>query len=320
MTSKYRKWSSEEVNKIIEMRRQGYNWPDITKEVGGVRDNVKAAFRRAIGAKHSSYLKVEQPIIRPAPVIAVIDIETMPGMCYFWNMFDEINNIDMIIEDCCMLSWAGRYLNDPELGFDILTPKEAKVRDTKRITQSVWDFLSKADAVVGHNFAGFDVKFINTEFLKHGLPPLKFVIIDTLQLARQHFRFGSNKMKFINDRLGIRNKIDNDGFILWKRCSEGDPKALDTMLEYNKGDISATEELFYKVRPYVRNFNVAVYNESETYQCPACGSTDLTHGQRPWPTPAGLWESARCDKCGCLFRLKINRLTTEKKKHLGVNS
>jgi len=34
------------------------------------------------------------------------------------------------------------------------------------------------------------------------------------------------------------------------------------MLEYNEGDISATEELFYKLRPYVRGFNIALYNES----------------------------------------------------------
>ncbi len=92
------------------------------------------------------------------------------------------------------------------------------------------------------------------------------------------------------------------------------------MLEYNIGDIGATEELFYKVRPYVKNFNVAVFNESENYQCPVCGSENLTFGQLPWPTPAGLWEQARCDDCGSLFRLKINRLTTQKKKHLGVNS
>ena len=65
--------------------------------------------------------------------------------------------------------------------------------------------------------------------------------------------------------------------------------------------------------------NVALYNELTEPQCPVCGSMDLT-SEGWYYTPAGKWESMRCNKCGSLSRTKYNELTKEKKKALLVNS
>ena len=253
------------------------------------------------------------------PRVAVLDIETLPMVCFTWGMYDQNIGTEQVLADTCMLSWAGKFLNESEVYSDILTPKEAIGRNAKRILQSCWDFLSQCDVLIGHNFCGFDNKTINTGFLKYGLPPLKFIIVDTYLVAKQNFRFSSNKMKYINDQLEIRNKIDNDGFPLWRKCHLGDPVALKQMLEYNVGDVPATEELYYKVRPYVRNFNVALYNEIMEYQCPVCGSQDLsTEGH--YYTPAGKWESVRCNECKCIARKKTNLLIKGKNKKLLINS
>jgi len=300
-------------SEIVRLRNSGNSWGDIAKRFDTTKERARAAYRRAVGAKQSAYVKPS------APLVAVLDIETLPMIIYAWGLWDEHNTIEQVITDSCMLSWAGKYLNGAQMHSDVMTPDEAKRRDTARIATSLWDFLHGVDAVIGHNFAGFDVKYINTEFLRHGLPPLKFIIIDTLQVARKNFHFSSNKMKFINDQLGIRNKIDNDGFPLWRSCSEGDRDALKTMLDYNEGDIGATEELFYKLRPYIRNFNFSLYNENVIPQCPTCGSEDLT-SEGWYYTPAGKWESMRCNKCQCLSRTKYNELTKEKKRALLVNS
>lgn len=257
--------------------------------------------------------------MKNGPRVAICDIESLPIILAGWQLWDQNFGIEQVLQDGCMLSWAGKFLNESEMYSDILTPAEVKKRDTARITKSIWDFLSKANFVIGHNFSQYDVKYINTEFLKHGLPPLKFGIIDTLVVAKQNFRFSSNKMKYINDQLGIRNKIDNDGFLLWRMCNEGDKDSLATMLEYNIGDIGATEELFYKVRPYVRNFNVALYNEIESEQCPVCGSENLKP-EGFYYTSAGKWESVRCEDCKCVSRRKKNLLSKDKKKTLLINS
>lgn len=254
-----------------------------------------------------------------SPRVAVCDIETLPIIMMGWSLWDQNIGLEQIVADGCMLSWAGKFLNESEVYSDILTSGEAKKRDTSRITKSIWEFLSKAQVVIGHNFSQFDVKYINTEFLKHGFPPLKFTILDTLVVAKQNFRFSSNKMKFLNDQLGIRNKEENSGFPLWRGCSDGDKDSLDTMLHYNIGDIGATEELFYKVRPYVRNFNVALYNEIIEKQCPVCGSTELTE-EGEYFTSAGKWISYRCSNCKAISRGKENLLNKDKKKSLLINS
>lgn len=275
--------------------------------------------KRHIPSKHKGNNQTIIQEVYNGPRVAVIDIETLPIISYNWGIWDQNISIEQIIADGCMLGWAGKFLNEPEISSDILTSKEAKSRDTFRITKSIWDFLSKADVVIGHNFLGFDAKYINTEFLRHSLPPLKYTIVDTFLVAKQNFKFSSNKMKFLNEQLGIRNKIDNDGFPLWKACDQGDEDALKTMLDYNIGDIGATEELFYKIRPYVRNFNVALYNEIEELQCPVCGSTNL-NVEGMYYTSAGKWESVRCGDCKCISRKKQNLLSKEKKKSLLVNS
>jgi RNA polymerase subunit RPABC4/transcription elongation factor Spt4 len=126
-------------------------------------------------------------------------------------------------------------------------------------------------------------------------------------------------MGFINHQLGIREKVSNEGFPLWRKCSEGDQEALTKMLNYNIGDVFATEDLFYKLRPYIKNINMALYNEIIEAQCPVCGSLDLT-SEGFYYTSAGRWESMRCNNCKSLSRKKQNLLSTEKKKSLLINS
>lgn len=314
----YRAWTQSEYAEAVKLRNGGASWGQIAKKFNTSKENARAAYRRAVGAKHGAYL---QPVrwTHANPLVAVLDIETLPMVIYSWSLWDEHNGVEQIIQDSCILSWAGKYLNGSKVYSDILTPDEAKARDTRRITQSVWDFLYKADVVIGHNYNAFDRKYINTMFLKNGLPPLKYTVVDTLEVARRNFKFASNKMKYLNEQLGVRTKIENDGFPLWKACSEGEKHALEVMLEYNEGDVGATEDLFYKLRPYVKNLNVALYNEETRQQCPTCGSENLQIDGWYY-TPAGKWESIRCMNCGALTRSKWNEFDAEKRKSLLVNS
>ena len=283
-------------------------------------EGIRSAFRRW---RKKRGLRREENIIEKKetgkPVVGVVDIETLPAEVYVFQLYDQNISISQIITDVCLLSWAGKYLNESETFSDILTSKEAPKKDEKRIVESCWKFLNTCDVIIGHNWSGFDGRILNTLFLQYGFPPLKYVTVDTLSCARHNFKFSSNKLDFINKKLGIRNKLTNEGFILWKHCHEGDQKSLDSMMEYNIGDIFSTEELFYRLRPYIRNFNVALYNEIEENQCPVCGSVDLKV-EGFYYTSAGKWESVRCQECQCISRKKNNLFTTEKKKSLLINS
>ena len=254
-----------------------------------------------------------------SPKVGVLDIESLPLVCYSFEMYNVNIGIEQVISEICLLSWSGKFLNEPDIYSDILTAEEAPKKDMERIVKSCWDFMSKCEVIIGHNFASFDGKMMNTFFLKFGLPPLKYVIVDTLLVARNNFRFSSNKLSFINRELGIRDKISNEGFRLWRLCHEGDQTSLNNMKDYNIGDIYSTEQLFYKVRPYVKNFNVALYNEIDEYQCPVCGSEKLKSNGFYY-TNAGKYESILCEDCNCVSRKKQNLLDKDKKKSLLVNS
>jgi hypothetical protein len=297
-------------------------WPELAqkwnyKSGEHIRWDFKQARKKA-NIKKEDFLAKETHSSQ-MPRVAVIDLETLPAEVYTFGLYDQNIGIEQVISEVGFLSWAGKFLNESEVFSDILTSKEAKVKDDKRITKSCWNFLNGCEILIGHNICNFDVKLINTFFLKYNLPPLKFTLVDTLLVARSNFRFSSNKLAYLNSQLGIRNKISNDGFILWKECCQGKQDALDTMLEYNIGDIYATEQLFYKVRPYVKNMNVALYNEIEEYCCPVCGSQKL-ESEGYYYTPAGCYESVRCSNCKCVSRKKNNLLTKRKKKSLLINS
>lgn len=320
MTDK--KWSKRELSKLEELVAElGFAWLEIGNRLGRSQESVRMAYRNHMGETNASG-KMADPtyISQSIPRVGLFDLETLPMELYGWNLRDEYTGIEQVISGTGLLSWAGKFLNEPTVYSDILTSSEAKEKHEERIVKTCWDFLHSCDVVIGHNLIDFDSKVANAFFLKYDLPPLKYVQVDTLKIARRHFRLDSNKMAFINRMLGIRQKIENEGFPLWRKCREGDAEALRRMKEYNEGDVLALEELFYKLRPYAHSsFNVALFNEIEGEQCPVCGSVDLK-SDGFYYTSAGRYEALRCQNCKCLSRRKQNQLGKSKRKSLLVNS
>ena len=264
------------------------------------------------------YISLEEEVEQRLDAkIAIIDVETLPHVAYTWGVWEQNISPNQLIQQGCLLSWGYKELNSSEDKGEILTSREAIDRNPKRIITDLWKLLSKTDIVIGHNYQDFDRKVINTAFLLNGLPPLKYKIVDTLKIVRENFSLPSNKMAAINDTLGIRNKISNEGFELWRKCSNGDVESLKTMLEYNVGDLYASEELYYRVRSFASNHpNLALYNDITEKQCPVCASTDLkVEGLYP-PTAKSRYESVRCTKCGSLSRLNTNLISAQKRKSI----
>jgi hypothetical protein len=314
------KWTHDELNELQAMFDNGLGWYDIAKVLGRTSDSVRMKWRSINGETgKSGKLSNPEYIAQNAPVIGLFDVETLPMSVYEWSLFDEHNGIEQVINGSSLLSWSGKFLNDSVTYSDILTPKEAKSRNDKRVTLSCYEFLKKCDMVCGHNVVDFDSRVAATHFLRHGLPPIKYIQIDTLKIARKEFRFDSNKLQFLNRTLGLREKIENEGFPLWRKCAEGDADALKRMNEYNIGDIAALEDLFYKFRPYIKNIQMALYSETDGTMCPTCGSLDLKV-EGSYKTPAGNWDSYRCQSCTSLSRGKDNKLPKYKRKKLLVNS
>jgi len=97
--------------------------------------------------------------------------------------------------------------------------------------------------IVCHN-APFDIGFLKTEFgrLGQSLPPL--TVVDTLKLARKHFRYAKNSLGYLARELGVPSegwhRAENDTMILknvfdlfMKELSRRGPLELEELVSEN---------------------------------------------------------------------------------------
>jgi len=309
-------------NEIVERKRtkqpHDHFWPELAKEYGfsspeALRSSYRRMRKNLGGATREE--KAPQNI-----KILIFDIETAPMLCYTFDLWDQNIGVDQIVSDSFLISWSAKMLNESKIYSDVLTSEEAIAGNDYRIVKSIWELLNTCQILIGQNIRDFDLKKLNVRFLYYDIPPIsRSQIIDTLVIAKQNFAFPSNSLKYLNNFLGIKQKIANEGFMLWRKCMQGDEKALKKMDKYCKGDIAATEDLYYRIRPFIKGHpNLALYFESNESRCPNCSGLDLK-AEGIYFTPAGKWTSLRCNECGALSRSKQNLLSVEKRKTLKVN-
>ena len=155
-----------------------------------------------------------------------------------------------------MLTWSAAWYDSPDdvMGDSLhhYSNRSRWHKDDFPIVKSLWPLLDEADVVVAHNGDRFDLPKINARFITHDItPPAPYQTIDTLKVARRKFMFGSNKLSYICDVLGVTQKQSNRGQVLWAECCDGRLQAFEEMLEYNRGDIRSLYEVYLKLRPWI---------------------------------------------------------------------
>ena len=303
-------------------KRQSKFLEDLSKKHGyGSTESMRSAFRREREKRGHADLETSRDRLLESPVVAVVDIETLPLKIegYLWGIRDQYIGHAMIKENSVILSWAAKYINGTETYSDIMTPDETLSYDSYRVTSSVRNFLDTCDFVIGHNWDEFDGKVISTEVMKHDMHPIRYRSIDTYKLIKTHFRLPSYKLGYVNEYFGIRDKLSNSGMGLWEACASGDESSLNAMMEYNIGDIFAEEDLFWYIQPHVQgipNFNS--YSEKNISIC-QCGGELILDSYKPLIfTNLASYERMVCVKCGSLHRGRKNLLSKQKRNSLLV--
>lgn len=286
-------------------------WARLYKKLGySSKESLRKQFNREAARRGEN--KSREYI---APVVGVIDLETLPMELAGFTLYPDRFSTNAILRDSCLLSWSAMYVKTGQIVSDVLTSEEAVARDTRRLAETARDFIRSCDILIGHNIKNFDDKIFNTEFLLHRLGPVSHRQIDTLEIARAKFHFPSNKLSYINQRLGIKQKMENEGLPLWKKCSAGEPEALSAMLDYNIQDVIATEELYWTIRPYATNVpTFQPYPNSKRNTCDCGGSNKHDGGY--FYTNNGQYRRLVCDSCGALFRDKENLLPKERRTNI----
>jgi DNA polymerase elongation subunit (family B)/predicted RNA-binding Zn-ribbon protein involved in translation (DUF1610 family) len=225
------------------------------------------------------------------PKILVIDIETAPASGYIWKLFDVNVSLSQLIDTSKVICFAAKWVGDKKVIF------HSNQEDThKKMIKKAWDLFNEADAVIGYNSKNFDCKILNKEFILSGFPPpAPYKHIDLLQTMKNKFKFMSNKLDHVSQELGIGKKTSHQGFELWQACMNNDSKAWKLMKKYNINDVKLTEELYDKVKGWLKttfNFN----EHSESMVCPNCGSHNVTKNGT-YKSPTRAYQKYVCNDC-----------------------
>jgi hypothetical protein len=173
--------------------------------------------------------------------------------------------------------------------------------DKKTMLKSIHALMDEADAIIHYNGNRFDIPMLNKEFLEAGMPPPSPAKhIDLLTTAKRQFRFVSNKLDYIAQRLGLGKKTAHEGHELWLKVMNNDRKAWKTMEEYNKNDVVLLEKVYDKFKAWIKSHpNHNAYSANTC--CPNCGSRKL-HSRGTQVSLSKVYQRFQCQGCGSWSR------------------
>jgi uncharacterized protein YprB with RNaseH-like and TPR domain len=173
------------------------------------------------------------------------------------------------------------------------------VKAEKRMLKDISKRMLDSDCWLGHYACYFDVPFINSRLLYHGLPvlPANFALIDTWRISRNRLKLRSNRLHTVQEFLRLEESKNAILPEQWIKALGGHKPSLAYIVEHNRRDVAVLEEAYMKLRPLVldhpnkgfidgrggcgvcgehklqnRGFHITRTRKYQRRQCTACGS------------------------------------------------
>ena len=216
--------------------------------------------------------------IHASTKVLVYDIETSRVKADVWWTGKQYISHNQLNEEPRIITIAYKWLGDSKIHH--LTWDE-----NQSDKQMVGEFLkvyNAAGLIVGQNNNSFDNRWINARAMKYGYHVNVFVrSFDIMRETKRLFRIPSYSMAYITKFLGVENKMEHSGIVMWKKIQDGTPeeqeKYLKEMVAYNVQDIVATEEMYLKLRKYMgHKMHAGVDKGLEKFTCPNCGGYNVS--------------------------------------------
>jgi len=235
--------------------------------------------------------------------ILFLDLETSPNLAYVWGLWNQNISVNQMVSSTEVICFGARWYGQRKVHFSSVH------HDGKtEMLKAIHELLDEADAVVGWNSAAFDIKHLYREFVENDmLPPSPHKDIDLMKVAKQRFRFPSNKLEYVAQKLGVGEKVKHSGFELWVQCMAGDDKAWKEMKKYQLQDVNLLVDLYEKFRPWIKTHPIHV---SEGPACTHCGSGHL-QARGFARTVAGVYQRYQCQNCGKWLRGTKSEMTSK---------
>lgn len=238
--------------------------------------------------------------------ILALDLETYPHLAYTWSTFKTTIGHNQIVEPARVACMSYKWIGDK--GSAKITSEWEHGREDMLL--NIWELLDEADVLLGYNNAGFDNKWLNSEFITEGFqPPSPSRSIDLYQVIKSNTMYPSKKLAYVAPTLVADTKVTHTGFELWVKCMAGDPEALALMESYALQDTDLLEPLYYKLRPWIKNHPVTPLYSDDEVGCPTCGSDNI-QWRGYYYTTASKFRRYRCNDCGKWSRIATRESTT----------
>lgn len=237
--------------------------------------------------------------------ILVYDIETSRGVFKaFWTGKQYLGYKAMIKEPAIIsISW--KWVGEDTIYY--LTWD--KDHSDKEMVKTFLVHYNSADMLIGQNNDNFDNRWVQARSMKYGFDFNTYAkSFDIMKQNKRLFRIVSYSMDYVSKFLDVTFKQSHEGIKMWDMIEDGTPEEqkeyLKKMVDYNKGDIITTEEIYLKNRKYYgHKIHFGVLHGEEKYTCPNCGSSQIQL-YKTTITPAGTIQ--RVMKCKCEVKYKIN--------------
>jgi len=245
--------------------------------------------------------------------VLVVDIERLPGVATvqhrgltitgdFWDLGSWKHTIGRRIHADDVIEWprticaAAKWYNERQPMF----AAEWLDGGHEEFIRTVWEWFNEADITVGHNVDRFDQRILRSDWSLYGwTPPRPWKTVDTLKVARTELGYESNTLDSLCKRLGVKAKTDKYSVEVARAACEGDERAQRRLQKYNEGDIRASQDLYDRLRPWIRNHPHLSMWSDNPWGCPNCGEKNLsTHGTGEAYTNVQRYRSYVCPRCG----------------------
>jgi hypothetical protein len=254
--------------------------------------------------------------------VLVYDIETRPMVGMMWQAYgDQSFSPEQVLDPGGVLCWSARWLDESKIRYagDHHDGHESMIGQ-------LWELLEAADVVIGYNQVRFDDKRVAREFALASMPlPTPPDSIDLLRAVKARFGFPINKLQHVAAELGVGSKVVHTGWHMWRSCvtdpatgvpylgpvpvGGGDPRQWAMMRRYCKQDVVLTTDVYYRLRPYVKNHPHIGLHGGALDGCPNCGEPMAATG-RDMNTMSRKYPLLRCTSCGANGRSATAKANT----------
>lgn len=299
---KYSKLTEEQIAEIQESYATKKSRKEVQKEIAdkfGIHTRTvrKWAYKLGLGV-------MAKNIVTPSKVM-VYDIETSRIKFWGWWTGKQYVGHNQVIDEPKIITVSWKWLGEDKIHY--LTWD--KNHSDEKLMKDFLKEYNKADMIIGYNNDRFDNRWINARAMKYNLEVNTFVkSYDIMKEEKKVFRVPSYSMAYMSKYSNVVHKQGHEGIKMWNMIQTGTKEQqkeyLQKMVDYNIGDIAATEELYVRLRKYFgHKVHFGVLHGEEKYTCPHCGTSNVKFHSRTTTVVGTLQIIMQCQEDEVKYKL-----------------